>query len=256
MSSKIKDALANRSKPRSTHREAGRIRRAASLFSLAFLAFTAVPYVLMLATETAFAHGQHIDARAELRSVDPAVSGIEITSQGAQLVLNAPGKSVVIVGENGDEMLRIDAAGKAEANVNSASYYTLVLAYPQEKVPDTAFKGAADDWKQVPSEGQLIWFDGRVDLANFITTADEGTDVGDWTLPLRIDGVDVSASGDLIATGYDPALLATPDASSSGVNPLVLAGIGGLAVTAAFMFVTRRKSPLKGTKGTANPRIK
>jgi hypothetical protein len=186
--------------------------------------------------------------RSEVKSLTPAVSGLELKvvrgDEGLQLT-NKTGKTVVVEGYDGEPYLRFKPDGTVEANQRSAATYINVDRFGLQEVPDNALPGARPRWKRIGDGGSHTWFDHRIHLtakrppARF-TRQKELTKIFNWLVPIRVDGQTVSATGELF---WDPT--ASSSDSSGGfpvwVGVLIALGVIGVLV---FLLVRRgRRAP-------------
>jgi hypothetical protein len=193
--------------------------------------------------------------RSDVKSVNPAVSGLELKvvrgDEGLQLT-NRTGKTVIVEGYDGEQYLRFDPDGTVEANQRSAATYINTDRYGLQEVPSNAVPGAKPVWKPIGSGGTHTWFDHRIHLtakrppARF-TRQKKVTKIFNWKVPMSVGGKPVVAIGTLV---WDPT---ASSGSDSGGFPvwlgilIALVSLGG----AAFLLVRRgRRSPATAGKET------
>lgn len=187
--------------------------------------------------------------RSEVKSLRPAVAGLELTvvrgDEGLELK-NKSGQTVVVEGYDGEPYLRFKPDGTVEANQRSAATYINVDRFGLQEVPEDALPGAKPRWKRIGGDGSHTWFDHRIHLtakrppARF-TRQKKLTKIFDWKVPMTVDGRAALATGTLV---WDPS--ASSDSSSgfpvwAAIAIAVLAGLLLLLVLQARRSRRRRK---------------
>lgn len=127
------------------------------------------------------------NARSVLTEIRPQASGVGITvGLGGQFVRlsNQSAGEVVVLGYRGEPFLRLT---QQRVQVNPAS----PTAAQTGQLPGLAQGTAADDqWVQLDDGDSVSWPDARVDGRSLAAGESES-----WTLPLEVDGRQVTVSG-------------------------------------------------------------
>jgi hypothetical protein len=89
-------------------------------------------------------------------------------------------------------------------NHNSAMYY--LNQSPAQQPPPGLSPGAQPSWHQVTTAHEYSWHDGRLHALATVALAPGASFVGDWRIPLSVDGRPTAISGSLWHAG-DPSLV-------------------------------------------------
>jgi len=119
-----------------------------------------------------------------------------IVAQGrvpALLLVAPPGRTVVILGVDGKDFLRLDPDG-AWANTESRNF--------RDNVDFTDQAGGKTGWVRVGEPGRVRWLDTRLQYSAdrpppVIERAGKTRQLGRWTIPLRVDGAPTQLGGTL-----------------------------------------------------------
>jgi hypothetical protein len=175
---------------------------------------------------------------------DEGLSDVEVEVLGgdAFLVVRATrGTQVQIPGYEGEPYARIEADGTVEVNTRSPARWLNDERFglPDAELPAQADADAPPRWEPVGMEGEYAWHDHRIHWMSptlppsVDTGRDEVQQVTAWTVPLVIDGREVTIEGELDwLPGPSPAL---------PTGALLLTLIAGVGVA------LRRASWLPGT---------
>jgi len=171
--------------------------------------------------------------RSQVIDVNPTSLYVDIQVTGGDSFLGiavAPGHTVEIPGYFHEPYLRIDADGSVWGNVNSPAFYINESRYGTGGTPSNATADAIPEWRQIASGGRWAWHDHRTHwMSPDLPPSVSGTRaeiVFPWDLPMVIDGVDTTVSGQLL---WYP--------STNPVGPIML----GLVGLAPLMFLRRRQ---------------
>jgi hypothetical protein len=109
----------------------------------------------------------------------------------ALLLVAPPGRTVVVVGLDGKDFLRLDATG-ARANTESRSF--------RDNVDFTDQAEGKHGWIKVGEPGRVRWLDTRLqysaDRPPLVVEREHKTaELGRWTIPLRVDGISTQLAG-------------------------------------------------------------
>jgi hypothetical protein len=175
-----------------------RARRAAFVARAALAALA----VLLLAPGGAAAHGPVDPAAASfLAKVARTPAGVQAKvidgDQRMWLRVTAPG-TVVVLDYRGAPYLRF-ARGGVAVNQSSAMYY--LNQVPVETPPAGVGPLTPPRWRGVGGGEQYSWHDGRLHALASTALAPGTSDVGRWTVPLRVNGATTAISGRLLHAG-------------------------------------------------------
>ena len=198
----------------------------------------------MVISPESSAHQGTPNYRSEITSISPSglSGGVAVSvknfDDGVELV-NRSGKTVMVIGYDGEPYLRFSPDGTVEVNLNSPSYYLNEDRFADVEVPDRADPDATPQWKQIDDTGVSYWHDHRSHYMGDgvpvqVTDEDTVTKVFDYRIPLMIDGEPAKAQGTLTWVGSEEG---TPVAPFIG---LVLMAAAGTA------FVVIRRSRRSG----------
>ena len=183
--------------------------------------------------------------KTQLRSLDPPVQGLKLTTAGGDryLVLtNGSGKTTVVTGYDGDPYLRFQPNRVVEVNLHSPSKYVNEDRFGTLQPPPSAIPGATPKWKVVATNGSYKWFDHRIhwmerSLPSQVKDRGKKTKIFDWEVPLKVAGKPVRAAG---------TLFWIPN-SSSGMSAALIAAIAAavlLVLVAVALLLRRRGRPV------------
>jgi hypothetical protein len=208
------------------------MRRLGALLALALaVAFTAAP---------ALAHEGNPNYRSDIRSVSPAVRGLELSvlnfDDRLELV-NRTGRTIVVPGYKGEPYARLLADGTVEVNHNSPAYYLNQDRLGESKLQRRASETAPPAWEVLDRTGRFEWHDHRIHWMGKrrprqIKDDSKRTRVFDWTVPLTVGGQPVRVAGTLF---WEPEDSHVP---AGAIVALIVAAIGGLG---AVLFARRRR---------------
>lgn len=196
-------------------------------------------------TPRANAHGGDPKYESMVTAVKPAVTGLtaEVPGGGSHLrIVNRTGRTVTILGYEGESFARLSADGTVEENLNSPSYWLNEDAMGNAPVPKHASARATPDWRTVDSTGSLEWHDHRVHWMGGAPPAkirdqSKRTLVLQWGVPIQVDGKPVSVEGDLFWRGQ-------PGWTSSAMVPAFVA-LGVVGICLGMVAVRRRRSTVE-----------
>jgi len=134
------------------------------------------------------------DDRSTVVAVEPAGAVTATVIGGDSLVSMtvAPGHEAIVQGYAGEPYLRVTAAGEVEVNRNSPAV-NLNRARDADLTSPEAGPGATVDWQPDQAGRTAVWHDHRIHAGSGATLT--GT-VG-WVIPISVDGVDGSITGQL-----------------------------------------------------------
>lgn len=204
---------------------------------------------MVISSAAANAHQGNPNFRSEITSISPAAlaEGLEMSvknfDDNIELV-NRTGKAVLIKGYDGEPYVRFGSDGLVEVNLNSPAYYLNEDRLGDVALPERADSKAAPEWEEVDDTGTWSWHDHR---SHYMSegippqVSDESvvTKVFDYTIPMRIGGTPVEASGTLTWVGSDSSVPVLPFV---GLGLLVVAALAG-----AFVIRRRRREEARGS---------
>jgi hypothetical protein len=171
--------------------------------------------------------------------IDPLVFGLDARVVGGDArlrIANLSGKTVVILGYEGEPYLRFSRAGVFE-NVRSPAVYRNRNRWGVVAVPAEARADAEPRWRRVAAISSFSWYDHRIQwmqkgVVPPIVRASPGKPIKifDWRVPGRADGHPFVIRGLL---GYAPP--PPKAAGGGGVGNWMWAGGAGLAAVAVAL---------------------
>lgn len=196
---------------------------------------------VLAACATASAHEGDPNFRSDVLAVAPAIDGIdvEVLNRDDRLLLtNRSGRTVLIDGYSDDPYARLLPDGTVQVNRDSAATYLNEERDGIVTVPDDADGEGPPRWETVSKTGRFEWHDHRMHwMGRGVPPAVEDESrtqkIGDWEVPIAIDGERGAISGELWWTPQeDPG---PPMAAMAALVAVVLAG------GAAVVVVRRRR---------------
>lgn len=213
--------------------------------ALAALALTAAALV---AAPGALAHGGPASTLylSQVTAITPAVPGVTAVVLGRddQLELeNRSGKTVTVLGYEGEPYLRFDARGVA-VNVHSPAHYLNTDRYAKVAVPTSADAKLPPKWDILTLGKRWSWHDHRVHWMTTILPPAAKAAPGKahlvlrWTVPVRVEGAGTSQ----IAGRLDYVPPKGDDNTGLIVGIALPVGILLLAGVATGVLVRRRRA--------------
>jgi hypothetical protein len=211
-------------------------------------AVAAALVVLCVAAPTAVAHQGNPNYRSDVRSIAPAVPGLDahVLNFDDRIELDYEGnRDVVVEGYRGEPYLRFRPGGRVEVNRRSPAGYLNEDRFGNSAVPARANRRAAPEWQPVAENGRYDWHDHRIHWMGQGTppqVKDESKPVKvfDWTIPVDVAGRRATVQGTLEWMGKQGGGFPAGAAASLAVALLA----GGLLV----VFVRRRRARPAATK--------
>jgi hypothetical protein len=197
---------------------------------------------LLVAAPTALAHEGNPNYRSQVRSIAPAVDGLEaqVLNYDDRIELrNESDETVVVEGYQGEPYLRFKPDGTVEVNRRSPATYLNEDRFAKVSVPHNADPKAPPEWVVVAKTGRYDWHDHRIHWmaatppAKVERNEEARTKVFDWKLPIAAAGHPAVIRGSLVWLGKDSGAFPLAAAVS-----LAAAILGGAALVA---FVRRRR---------------
>jgi hypothetical protein len=154
--------------------------------------------VLLLAPAVAQAHGPvNPAASSYLATVGRTPAGLQAKVVDGDLRMwlqSGSGRTVVVLDYRGAPYLRFSRAG-VQVNHNSSMYY--LNQVPAELIPGNIGPDTPPDWVQVSGGHAYEWHDGRLHALATTALAPGARYVGEWRIPLRLDGAPAVITGAL-----------------------------------------------------------
>lgn len=212
----------------------------------AALSALALSAVALVAAPGALAHGGAASKLflSQVTAVTPALPGVTVVVLGRddQLELdNRSGKTVTVLGYEGEPYLRFDASGVA-VNLHSPARYLNTDRYAKVALPTSADAKRAPQWDILTLGKRWSWHDHRSHWMSTILppAAREAPDkpqlVFAWSIPLSVGGSSAQVAGRL---DYVPPQGGTDTGLIVGIALPV--GIILLAGAATGLLVLRRR---------------
>lgn len=207
---------------------------------------------LCVAPPTALAHEGNPNYRSEVRSIAPAITGLDaqILNYDDRIELrNESGRTVTVLGYRGEPYLRFGADGTVAVNTRSPAAFLNEDRFAQVEVPGRADPKAAPEWKTVAENGRYDWHDHRIHWMSQTpperVREDESARVKvfDWKLPVTAASQRSTISGTLTWLGKDSG--GFPLAAALSLAAAVLAGAG------LVLLVRRRRAAPSRPKAEA-----
>ena len=166
---------------------------------------------------------------------------------------NRSGRTVTIVGYEGEPYARVLANGTVEVNKRSPAYFLNQSFYGNVTVPASASPRAAPAWTVVDRTGQFEWHDHRIHWMSPVLppqVKDKGkrTLIFDWHVPIAVGARRGTSPGS--CTGRREASSAPVAAIVVGVAIVVL-GLALVLVTSAGAEGAHRRRPAAAGGGPA-----
>jgi hypothetical protein len=201
---------------------------------------------LAAAAPTALAHEGNPNYRSEVRTVAPALPGLEahVLNHDDRIELAYDGgRPLVVEGYRKEPYLRFSPGGRVEVNRRSPAAYLNEDRFAQVDVPGRADHEAPPSWEQVAENGRYDWHDHRIHwmgegtLPPQIEDESERTKVFDWGIPMAAAGQPLEVRGTLTWLGEEDGGFPLGAALSLG---------GALLAGAALVVVVRRRRARAG----------
>ena len=175
-----------------------------------------------------------------VNSLQPIVAGVDVSVVGADSQLrlaNRSGRTVTVIGYEGDQVGRVLGDRTVQVNLASSSYWINQERMGGVVPPSSARKGAAPRWKTVDRTGVLLWHDHRMHwmgrgVPPTVRDRSKRTLVWDYRIPLRVGAEPVTVNGSLWWVGEGSGVPA------GAIESLVVIG---LLVAGTVLVVRRRR---------------
>ncbi|HEY2592694.1 MAG TPA: hypothetical protein VGK33_02210, partial [Chloroflexota bacterium] len=116
------------------------------------------------------------------------------------------GRTVTVLGYEGEPFARILADGTVQVNLASPAYYLNQAFYANVKVPPTASSRFPPRWSTLGSSGRFQWHDHRIHWMSPVTPPQvkdksKTTKIFDWQVPIRVGPKAAAIQGNLLWVG-------------------------------------------------------
>jgi hypothetical protein len=170
--------------------------------------------------------------RSNITSIAPRVPGVSlrILDYNDELVLsNHSGRTVTVLGYQGEPYVRILADGTVQVNKASPAYYLNQNFYGIVAVPPSANAKFPPQWSTVDKTGVFQWHDHRIHwmspvLPPQVKDKSKTTKIFDWRVPIEFGPQQVAVNGNLFWVGQPGG--GFPAWALISLIVVVVAGIG------------------------------
>jgi hypothetical protein len=180
--------------------------------------------------------------RSTVQKVTPALRSLSVRVLDADDELrlrNETGRTIVILGYDGEPYLRFSSDGVFR-NARSPASYLNLDRYAKVDVPGQADSKAPPRWERVAAGAIWSWHDHRIhwmspiDPPRVRANPDRPHHVFDWKVPARIEGDELAIRGSLDYSAPE---------DGGSILPLAIAATVGVATTciAGFVLLRRRR---------------
>jgi hypothetical protein len=185
--------------------------------------------------------GSNYNYRSYVTQVMPSTPGVslQVLEFADRLILtNHSGKTVTVLGYQGEPYGRVLASGTVQLNTRSPAYYLNQNFYGDVNVPSSATATAAPDWTVVDRTGRLEWHDHRIHwmspaLPPQVENRGRRTKIFNWQVPIRVGAQKAMVDGQLF---WVPA--GVSKAPTGAIVALVVLIVLGVLLV---LFVRRRR---------------
>jgi len=175
-------------------------------------AVAAALVALCVAAPAAIAHEGNPNYRSEVRSIAPAVPGLDARvlnfDDRVEFVYDGD-RDLVVEGYRGEPYLRFRVGGGVDVNRRSPAAYLNEDRFAQADVPTRAKPRARPEWRTVARNGRFDWHDHRIhwmgkgSLPPQVTDESQPVKVFAWSIPLDAGGQRAEVRGRLSWLGRD-----------------------------------------------------
>jgi hypothetical protein len=169
------------------------------------LAYAAAVVALLIGAPVALAHQGNPHYRSVVKSVTPALKGVDVSVLNFDdrlLLHNTSGRDVTILDyqDPPKPYAQLLADGTVQVNTNSEAYYLNEDRLGETSVPKSL--GTEPKWKQLSRSSRFEWHDHR---AHWMGKGDPPglkdkslkTKIDDWAVPIRVGGQQGAITGTL-----------------------------------------------------------
>lgn len=190
--------------------------------------------------------GSNYNYRSYVTQIAPGTPGVslQVLEFADRLILtNHSGKTVTVLGYQGEPYGRVLADGTVQLNTSSPAYYLNQNFYGDVNVPASASPTASPHWTVVDRTGRLEWHDHRIHwmspvLPPQVKNKAKRTKIFNWQVPIQVGAQKATVEGQLfwVPAGVSKA----PTGAFVALVALIV--LGALLI----VFVRRRRSGSRG----------
>jgi hypothetical protein len=203
---------------------------------------------LAVAAPGAVAHQGNPDMESVVRAIRPHTDGlsIQVLDRDDRFELtNRSGRTITILGYDGEAYARMLPDGTVEQNTSSPAYYLNQDREATVDIPKGVSADSAPTWKVLDKTGRLQWHDHRMHYMGkgvppTVKDTTKRQKVNDYTIPIRIG----ARNGAILGT-----LLWTPPDDGGPPTGAIVAFAVLLAASIVVVVVTRRRRARSGGAG-------
>jgi hypothetical protein len=191
--------------------------------------------------------GSNYDYRSYVTQVAPSAPGVslQVLEFADRLILtNHSGKTVTVLGYQGEPYGRVLADGTVQLNTTSPAYYLNQNFYGDVNVPASASSTATPHWTVVDRTGRLEWHDHRIHwmspvLPPQVKDKARRTKIFNWQVPIQVGAQKTTVDGQLfwVPAGVSKA----PTGAIVGLVVLIVLGV----LLVVFVRRRRKNTPVK-----------
>jgi hypothetical protein len=191
--------------------------------------------------------GSNYNYRSYVTHVAPSTPGVslQVLEFADRLILtNHSGKTVTVLGYQGEPYGRVLADGTVQVNTNSPAYFLNQNFYADVNVPAYATATATPHWTVVDRTGRLEWHDHRIHWMSpvpppQVKDKSKRTKIFNWQVPIQVGAQKATVNGELfwIPAGVNSA----PTAAIVALVALVVLGL----LLVLFVRRRRKNTPVK-----------
>jgi hypothetical protein len=149
--------------------------------------------------------GSNYNYRSYVTQVAPGTPGVslQVLEFADRLILtNHSGKTVTVLGYQGEPYGRVLADGTVQLNTSSPAYYLNQNFYGDVNVPASASPTASPHWTVVDRTGRLEWHDHRIHwmspvLPPQVKDKAKRTKIFNWQVPIQVGAQKATVEGQL-----------------------------------------------------------
>jgi hypothetical protein len=211
-------------------------------------------FAFALIVAPAAAHQTSPKYESVFTGIKPGIAGIKAQVLGLDnqyQLINQTGKTVVVLGYQGEPYGRILPDGTVEVNERSPAYFLNEDRFGTTPVPKSASPSAPPQWKVQDKTSRFIWHDHRMHwmahtIPNQVKDQHKKTKIFNYSIPFSVNGQRENLTGTLFWRGTPKG---APTGAIVALVAIVLAGI-------AFVFVVRRRrrAATSGPAPASSPR--
>jgi hypothetical protein len=175
--------------------------------------------------------------------LDPPADNLQVTvAQGrvpAVLLVAPAGRTVIVVGDDGTDFLRLDPKG-AWANTASRNF--------RDNIDFTDRAAGRTGWIRVGEPGRIRWLDTRLQYSadrppTVVERAEKTAQLGRWTIPVRVGNAPTQLTGTI---NWLPSTMLPRKRGGGGLRWVAVSGAVVAVGVTALAIAGRRRRPTAG----------